>query len=85
MQRGKVVGMVVRETLLVSVAGCAAGMAAAAVLSRFLQSLLFGVTPHDTVSFGVFPAILLIAAVLAAAIPAWRAARIDPALTLRDE
>ena len=82
---GNVVGMVVRETLLVSFAGCAAGVAAAFALSSLLRSLLFGVTAHDTVAFVIFPAVLLAAAVLAATIPAWRASRIDPALTLREE
>jgi predicted permease len=82
---GRVIGLVVGETLLVSLAGCAAGMAGAFGLSRFLQSLLFGVTAHDTVAFAIFPAVLLAAAALAAAIPAWRASRIDPALTLREE
>jgi predicted permease len=82
---GRVVGIVVRETLLASLAGCAAGIAGAFGLSRFLRSLLFGVTAHDTVAFAIFPAVLLAAAVLAAAIPAWRASRIDPAFTLREE
>ena len=82
---GRVIGLVVGETLSVSLAGCAAGMAGAFGLSRFLQSLLFGVTAHDTVAFAIFPAVLLAAAALAAAIPAWRASRIDPALTLRQE
>jgi len=82
---GRVVGIVVRETLLASLAGCAVGIAGAFGLSRFLRSLLFGVTAHDTVTFAIFPAVLLAAAVLAAAIPAWRASRIDPAFTLREE
>jgi len=82
---GKVVGMVVRETLMVSLVGCAAGVAAAFALSGLLRSLLFGVTAHDTVAFAIFPAVLLAAAVLAASIPAWRASRIDPAATLREE
>jgi predicted lysophospholipase L1 biosynthesis ABC-type transport system permease subunit len=82
---GKVIGLVVRETLLVSFAGCAAGIAGAFGLSHFLQSLLFGVTAHDTVAFAIFPVVLLVAAVLAAWIPASRASRIDPALTLREE
>jgi predicted permease len=82
---GQVVGMVVRETLLVSIAGCAAGIAAAFGLSRFLQSLLFGVTAHDPVAYAIFPAVLLAVAVLAATVPAWRASRLDPTLTLRQE
>jgi putative ABC transport system permease protein len=82
---GGVVGMVVRETLLVSFAGCVAGIAAALGMSELLRSLLFGVTAHDTVAFVIFPAVLLAAVVLAATIPAWRSSRIDPALTLREE
>ena len=82
---GRLTGMVVRETLMVSFAGCAAGIAGALGLSRFLGSLLFGVTAHDAFAFAIFPAVLLAAAVVAAAIPAWRASRIDPAFTLREE
>jgi ABC-type antimicrobial peptide transport system permease subunit len=82
---GSVVGMVLRETFRVSVVGALAGAAAAYGLSRYLQSLLFGVTAHDAVTFVLCPAVLLSAAVLAAAIPGWRASRTDPALTLREE
>jgi ABC-type lipoprotein release transport system permease subunit len=77
--------MVLRETLLVSVAGCLAGVAAAFVLSRYLRSLLFGVTTHDRTAFAFSPLALLAAALLAAAIPGWRASRTDPNFTLRDE
>ena len=82
---GSVVRMVLRETVLVSAAGCLAGVAGAFGLSRFLQALLFGVTAHDAVVFTVCPAVLLAAAILAAAVPGLRASRTDPALTLREE
>ena len=82
---GAVVRMVIREALLVSLAGCIIGVAVAFGLSRFLQSLLFGITQHDTAAFAVFPAILFTAALLAAAILGWRAAQTDPAVTLRQE
>ncbi len=81
----RVVVMVVREVLIVALTGCGAGIAAGVALSRFLRSLLFGVTPHDTLAFALFPAILLAAAVIAAALPGCRASRADPALTLREE
>jgi putative ABC transport system permease protein len=77
--------MVLKETLWVSVVGALAGAAASYGLSRYLQSLLFGVTVHDAVTFVLCPAILLSAAVLAAAVPGWRASRTDPALTLRED
>ena len=81
----RVVGMVLRETFVVSLLGAAAGVAAAYGLSQFLSSLLFGVTTHDTVAFVACPSILLAAAVLAAAVPAVRASRADAAMTLREE
>jgi predicted permease len=80
-----VIGMVLQETLLISVVGIAAGAAMAFWLSRFLQSLLFGVTTHDSLTLTLCPTILLLAALLAAALPGWRASRIDPCLTLREE
>ena len=62
----KVIAMVVRETALVSMAGCLAGVLAAFALSRFLRSLLFGITPHDALTFAGCPAVLLAAALLVA-------------------
>lgn len=81
----RVVGMVLKETVWVSVLGAVMGMAAAYGLSRFLGSLLFGITTHDTVAFVVCPLVLLVAAVVAAAIPAMRASRTDAAMTLRGD
>jgi predicted permease len=82
---GQVFSMVLWETLLVSLAGTTAGIAAALGLSRFLSSLLFGITAHDSATLTICPIVLLAAALLAAGIPAQRAARTDPALTLREE
>jgi putative ABC transport system permease protein len=81
----RVAGMVLVETLAVAVAGCLAGVAVAFALSRWLRSLLFGITTHDVVAFTVSPTLLLLAALLAAAIPGIRAARTDPSVTLRHE
>jgi len=81
----QVVGMVLQESLLVSTLGAASGVVAAFGLSRFLSSLLFGVTAHDAITLTFCPLALLMAALLAAALPAQRAARTDPALTLREE
>jgi ABC-type antimicrobial peptide transport system permease subunit len=52
-------------------------------LSRFVQSLLFEVTPLNVWSFAVPLTTLLLAAVLAGTLPAYRAARVDPAIALR--
>jgi hypothetical protein len=54
-------------------------------MSRYLISLLFGVKMHDPLAFAICPLVLLIAAGLAAAMPAARASRTDAAVTLREE
>ena len=79
------VTLVLRETVLVSLAGTLAGVLAAYAFSRFLNSLLFGVTTHDPLAFTLSPLVLLIAATLAAALPAARVLRTDPALSLRQD
>jgi putative ABC transport system permease protein len=58
---------------------------ASSTLSGSIQSLLFGVRPTDPVTFGTVGAILALIACGAAAIPALRAARVDPMLALRSE
>jgi ABC-type antimicrobial peptide transport system permease subunit len=82
-RRGTLVGMVVRQGLGVTIVGLLAGMAAAAMVVRVLQSQLFGVQPLDPVSFFVAPALLIVAALAACVLPARRAAAADPASTLR--
>ena len=74
--------LVLRETVLVSLAGTLTGVLAAYAISRFLNSLLFGVTNHDPLAFTLSPLVLLVAATLAAALPAARVLRTDPALSL---
>ena len=65
--------------------GIALGLAAAAILTRTLASLLFGVTPLDPVTFIAAPAVLAATVLVAASVPAMRAIRVDPAVTLRQE
>jgi hypothetical protein len=66
-----------------TLAGIAAGVSAAALLTRLMQDLLFGVTPLDPLTFLVAPAVLAAAAFGACLGPALRAASTDPASTLR--
>jgi putative ABC transport system permease protein len=74
---------VLRQAMAIAGAGIAAGMIASLWLARGLQNLLFGVTTHDFVSF-VFVALLLAVVVaIASAVPARRAATIDPVKALR--
>jgi putative ABC transport system permease protein len=61
------------------------GLAIAAVASRGLTSLLYGVSPLDPASYTAVATVLLMAALAASWVPAWRASRVDPAVTLRSE
>ena len=81
----KVLGMVVREGLVLAAMGIGIGLAGALLLSRTLASFLFGVTTTDLTTFTVVSLILLIVAIVACYFPARRAARLDPATTLRSE
>jgi ABC-type antimicrobial peptide transport system permease subunit len=63
--------------------GTAVGLAAAFAGSKLIAHLLFAVSPHDPVSFGITAVVLLAAAGVAAYLPARRASRVDPAVTLR--
>jgi putative ABC transport system permease protein len=77
--------LVVGSGLKIAVSGVAIGLAAAALLTRTLASLLFGVTPLDPVTFLAAPGVLVMTAVVACVAPALRAVRVDPAVTLRHE
>ncbi len=77
--------MVVGEGLVLSAMGIGIGLAGAMLLSRTLASFLFGVTTTDPTTFAVVSLVLLIVAVVACYFPARRAARLDPATTLRSE
>jgi ABC-type antimicrobial peptide transport system permease subunit len=66
-------------------AGAAIGLTAGVYLSRFVEALLFEVTPLDFWSLAVPLGLLLLAAATASALPAWRAARVDPVVALRNE
>jgi predicted permease len=84
-QRGDVVGMIVRESLVPVLVGMAIGLGAALVLTRLVAGLLFGVAPRDPASMLSAVAAMLAVALLAAAIPARRASRVEPGIALRHE
>jgi len=83
--RAQLVGLVLREGLAVVAVGLVIGLGSAAALARYLQSLLFGITPLDLWAYAAAPAVLLLVALAACAIPARRAAAVDPAEALRCE
>jgi putative ABC transport system permease protein len=77
--------MVLGEGLSLTAAGLLAGLIASFALVRFLRSELYGVGAYDPLTFLVSAAVLLSVALLACFIPAWRAMRADPMITLRCE
>jgi putative ABC transport system permease protein len=81
----RVVSMVVRRSLVLAGIGVVTGIAIALGASRLASSLLYGISPHDPVSYAAAAAVLLVAAVAAGSIPALRAARVDPVTALRSE
>jgi len=84
-QRGRLSWMFVRNALVLTGIGMAIGLAAAALVTQAMRSLLFGITPLDPVSYLTVPCILAAAALLASYLPARRAASVDPVQTLRSE
>jgi putative ABC transport system permease protein len=84
-RRGSILRMVLGQGLVLILIGVAAGIAGAFVLTRFLESLLYGVTPTDAVTFVAIPVLLTAVALMACYLPARRATRVDPMAALRQE
>ena len=76
---------VLRQMLLVTGAGAAAGVVVSVLSTRLLRSLLYGVSPTDPITLASVCIVLLVAAGIATYLPALRATRIDPVLALRTE
>lgn len=81
--RGTVLRMVLRESMVLAALGIASGLAGALVLGRSAGNLLFQISPRDPVSFAATGAIVLAVVFAAGYIPARRAAQVDPAEALR--
>jgi len=78
-----VVWAVLRQGLGLTAAGAAVGLALALLATRLLAGFLYGVSPFDPLTYGVVPLFLCGVASAACALPAWRAARVDPVVALR--
>ena len=83
--RGDIMGLVVREGMLLTAIGAAFGLAGALGATRALTGMLFGVSPLDPATYGTTLMLMTIVSAVACGVPAWRAARVDPAVTLRSE
>src|SRR5439155_23929122 len=84
-QKGDVVRLVARETIPMVGAGVLIGLVASLGLTRFVRALLYEITPGDPLTFVGVAAVLSVVAMIAALVPARRAARVDPVIALRSE
>jgi len=75
--------MILGSALRILLAGAAIGMAGALALSQLMAALLFGIGPVDGVSYGIAALVILSVTLAAAFVPAWRASRLDPLISLR--
>jgi predicted permease len=82
---GDVIKLVLRQGMELAAIGIVAGLAGAAVLTRVMASLLFGVSTTDAATFSAVAALLAAVAFAATIIPAWRTTRVDPVVALREE
>jgi ABC-type antimicrobial peptide transport system permease subunit len=83
--RANVLQLMLFRGLKLAGLGLIAGLALAAVLSRYLIGLLYAVKPLDFATFAIMTAILLAVSATASILPAWRAAMLDPIESLRNQ
>jgi ABC-type antimicrobial peptide transport system permease subunit len=83
--RSRIVALVLRQGMTLTVIGIAVGLAGAFISSRTLVTLLFGVSPLDAVTYVAVAGLLAGVSLLACGMPAWRAGRVHPSIALRFE
>ena len=83
--RGRVIGLVLREAILLLAIGLAAGLGLAVWAGRAAASLVYGMKPSDPLTLGGAVALLALVAMAASYGPAWRASRLQPMDALREE
>jgi putative ABC transport system permease protein len=84
-EKSDITRMVLKRSLLLAASGVALGIAGAVAVTRVLAKFLFEVKPTDPVTFAAVVALLVVIALLAGLLPARRATRVDPLVTLRCE
>jgi putative ABC transport system permease protein len=83
--RERVITMVMRQGMILAIAGAVIGLVASAALTRVLAGQLFGVSATDPLTFAAVPFLLLVVAAGACVVPVRRALRVDPATAIRSE
>jgi hypothetical protein len=84
-QATNVLNLVLGQGASLVLIGTAVGLVLSFFASRYVEQILFGVSPFDLLTFAAVPTLLLAVALFACAFPAWRASRIDPLIALRQE
>jgi putative ABC transport system permease protein len=84
-RRRDVLGLVLGRGMRLALTGVAAGLVAAAVSTRLMSGLLYGVSPNDPLTLLAVSALLVLVAFLACLVPAYRATRVDPITALKYE
>jgi putative ABC transport system permease protein len=84
-QRSDVMKLIVRQAMILALAGVVIGLLASWALTRLIKSLLFNVSVTDPLTFAVIAVLMILIALLACLIPARRATKVDPLIALRYE
>jgi predicted permease len=84
-QRTDVLGLIARRGLALALIGVAAGVVIAVVMTRLLAGMLYGIRPTDPLTFAATAVLFLLVSIVASSMPAYRAARMDPMKTLREQ
>ena len=84
-QQSQILSLVLKKGLALALIGVGVGLAVSLALTRLMQSLLFGVSAFDPLTFGGVALLLAVVALLACYVPARRATRLDPVDALRTE
>ena len=82
--RSDIVATVLRHGAGIAAVGTVCGLLVALAMGSYLEALLFRVSRFDLVTFSSVPVVIGVVTVIACALPAWRASRVDPLIALRD-